>query len=674
MTEYQAKLELPVGAVNPDSYLTTDTFPPSDAFVVSRRRDGTTASCYGAWSWDMSAYHPDGRTTFLHFTDGAEKTTRSVSLAQAAAAKKLLFAVVWLRPGNPLSLATVGNYHIAVMSLAHFADETSVDLIASLANERWLMAFARQTNATVAKVVTTLLSALASIGSARIAVTVVGKKALESLRQLARTRKAHYRQHAPIPTRLYSLILAQLHQELLDWLEVADDMLALASTCAKDRQVGRTRVARKLNAKRDGTEYVIGPDFPELAPPTVISYMERRNLPINVRGLSRALHEVQWVAKLTIQAYSGMRDNEVIALPFECLETEESGGRTHYILLGRTTKLSLGLIKRTRWVTNREGAKAVRVLQAIARTIYGTLDVVPEAQVGRLNDHPLVLSVGNLKFAGRLQPSAEDQYLPMASCFNHFPDLRARLQPAIEETDIRELEHIDPHRAWRSEPKFKTGQGWTLTGHQLRRSLALYAQRSGLVSLPSLRRQLQHITEEMSRYYANGSSFANDFIGNNKKHFGVEWRDTKTESAALSYIINVLLSDETLVGGHANWVAHRLKGPDGVLLLDRNDTMRQFKRGELAYQETPLGGCTKVGDCDRPALDWLNIECLRNNCRNMVCSVPKLDRVIRAQEHLVAGLDPKTVQYRTEKADLAALVAARSKVLDPKADGQCPIP
>ncbi len=100
--------------------------------------------------------------------------------------------------------------------------------------------------------------------------------------------------------------------------------------------------------------------------------------------------------------------------------------------------------------------------------------------------------------------------------------LRKRLEPIIEDADIRELEHIDPHRAWRSEEKFHLGKPWLFTSHQLRRSLALYAQRPGFVSLPSLRRQLQHITNEMSRYYAKGSSFAENFIGDDKEHFGLE--------------------------------------------------------------------------------------------------------------------------------------------------------
>ncbi len=78
--------------------------------------------------------------------------------------------------------------------------------------------------------------------------------------------------------------------------------------------------------------------------------------------------------------------------------------------------------------------------------------------------------------------------------------LHLRLFPIIEEEDIKELEDIDPFRAWHTEPEFAIGKRWPLTTHQLRRSLAVYANASGLVRLSSLRRQLQHITREMSLY------------------------------------------------------------------------------------------------------------------------------------------------------------------------------
>jgi uncharacterized coiled-coil protein SlyX len=41
-----------------------------------------------------------------------------------------------------------------------------------------------------------------------------------------------------------------------------------------------------------------------------------------------------------------------------------------------------------------------------------------------------------------------------------------------------------------------------------------------------------------------------------------------------------------------------------------------------------------------------------------VCNLKKLERVVAAQERLVAAIDPQTVEYRTEVADLNVLRSA----------------
>lgn len=257
---------------------------------------------------------------------------------------------------------------------------------------------------------------------------------------------------------------------------------------------------------------------------------------------------------------------------------------------------------------------------------------------------------------------ADGRFLPSTFSLWGFEELRSRLFPPIEDGDIKELEQIDPHRAWCAEEPFQVGKNWWFTTHQLRRSLALYAQRSGLVSLPSLRRQLQHITKEMSRYYARGSTYAKNLIGDDKDHFGKEWQETAPVSSGLSYILHVLMSDDSLFGGHVNWANKQQGRTDGVVLFDREATMLRFKRGEIAYKETFLGGCTNVDDCKQTPLRWLDVECLRS-CTHLVGNMCKLERAIKVQSRVVQSLDPATVDYRAESADLEALVATRDKIL-----------
>lgn len=491
----------------------------------------------------------------------------------------------------------------------------------------------------------------------------MGHKALQAIR----TRGMQYRdtldQHSPIPTRIYSIIITQLISAIAEWDKVAKDMLITAEICRNNPLAGRSDLVQIQVAKRLGIPYKRNLTFSQLITENCAKYIEQKGLEKNVKSLSTLIAETQLAAKLTIQLFTGMRDDEALSLPYNCLETYDTNGNDHYIVLGRTTKLNNSRKKQTQWVTNTDACKAIKTAQKIADTIYSSFRIKTEELNSSEKYYPLFVSVGYLAFAGTSVVPEDNRFRPNKIDLSRMSRLRKTLQPVIHEEDTRELEQIDPHRAWRSDEKFTPGNTWVFTSHQLRRSLALYAQRSGLVSLPSLRRQLQHVTNEMSLYYAKGSIYAKNFIGEDKLHFGNLWQEAKSESEGLSYIINVLLSDDVLFGGHASWIKNKIISTDGKVAFDREKTLLQFKRGEIAYTETLLGGCTSTEICKQPALKWINTECLDNGCKNLVCSLHKLERVIAAQTNLVNSLDQGLVEYRTEKADLDILISARDRAI-----------
>lgn len=664
-TLYEPKLDVPIGATAPDMYdeCLLGRVPP-DNFVVSRRRDGSVASTYGEFSWNLSAYHPEEQPNTLNFTYWS---TGGMTLAReqlAREARYLLFLLMWVRAGQPLSLGTLRNYLTVVNALAEYAEHESYRIRDLLGDEKYLWSFVEtRCSGWQTETLGSLLPLLAKLGHDQLGFDMVGDKLLQAIRTRGRQYRTTLKQHAPIPTRIYSAIIAELLKELSEWEIVAEDMLLLMQTCAEDPRFGRSSEQQHIISKKLNIPYVNHPPLKQILSNTCHDYFSAKAARPDVKSLSSLITGIQAAAKLTIQTFTGMREDEAISLPYHCIETTVVNGKTHYIVLGRTTKLNNGLAKRTRWVTNHDGYRAIRFAQQIADAIYAVFAVNTQQTTNSTNDHPLFVSVSYLNLAGiSLKPDG-NRFRPGNIYLERMKRLRARLEPIIEDPDILELEHIDPHRAWRSEEKFQVGQPWRFTSHQLRRSLALYAQRSGLVSLPSLRRQLQHITNEMSRYYAKGSAFAKDFIGNDKTHFGREWQNTEPESAALSYILNVLLSNDMLFGGHANWVEHRLKLPNGIISTDRAATVRRFQKGEISYKETPIGGCARVDECSQPALNWLRVDCLRDNCRNLIGNLTKLERVIVAQERMVGALDKHSIEYRTEKADLDVLVAARDEAL-----------
>lgn len=658
---FEPKLEIPAGAVAPENYTQNSNHEPNDNFIVSRHRNGKTASIFGELTWNFSAYHPEIKPSHLNFKFWKEENPNQSQVRLAYETRRIIFSLIWLRIGNPLSIGTLSNYLSVINVIARYADEKSCTIQDLLADEQriWLFIQAQ----TSGWFIQTLGSLLTQLSKIKTNFSIVGDKMLNAIRARGLLYRDTLNQHSPIPTRIYSEIIAKLLDEISGWEKICDELLSIVEMCGNNPLLGRSIEQQRRIAIKIDSEHLCLPTFNKLASDECLSYILSKAKGADVRFLSTVIAEMQLILKLTIQAFSGMRDDEATSLHYDCLEVVMNNEKPHYIIWGRTTKLNSGLAKRTRWVTSHDGFKAVKAAQKIAATIYSIYNIDISSQSYKSSYFPLFIGIGYLGFAGSKSTPSDGHFCASKIELSRMQNLKARIEPIIEDEDIRELEKIDPHRAWRSEEKFQIGQPWSFSSHQLRRSLALYAQRSGLVSLPSLRRQLQHITDEMSRYYARGSTFAKDFIGADKNHFGASWQETQPESEGLSYILNVLLSKDPLFGGHVSWIKHQLNGSESTLLLDRENTIRRFKKGEIAYKETLIGGCTNVNKCTKSALKWLNTDCLTNGCQNLVCNLNKLEKVIIAQENMIALLDEDSVEFRTEKSELESLLEFKNRAI-----------
>lgn len=643
--------------------------PPPD-YVMSRYADGRVASRYGELKWDWTPYSPQGRHLALNFVFWSNthkpSPARELLLAEM---QFIMYLLIRKRPGATLSAETLRRYVELLREMARFCEHRGLCIGYILGDPDHLLSYATGQSANRLERIGSLLSNLGGIGVQELGYQVLGEQMEIKLREVAQQYFAPARQYPPIPTRIYSQIISSVMQELTEFESVAEAYLGLAGQCVRDPWLGRSkdtlRRAGRQPAAPTGREIRV----PELlAQYGLADYFKAKALASSTQGLARGLRRIQIVARLTVHVFTGMRDEEVSSLQYSCLEVTRRHGKEHFALVGSTTKLNHGRAKTVRWVTNQDAARAVRIAQRITDLCHRAFTEQGDPTQRTPETVPLFAAVSYLGLLGRKVISRQRRMLPGRHWhFRNFSDLRVLLQPMIEEADLRELEQIDPHRAWRSEERFKRGIRWTLTSHQLRRSLALYAQRSGWVSLPSLRRQLQHVTEEMSRYYTRGSTCAKNIIGGYKNHFGREWQEAQPVSAAMSYLYNVLLTDEVLFGAHGNWVERQVRGSDGTVVIDREATLRRFKKGELAYRETSLGGCASTETCDKLPIGWLNIECVKG-CKNFVGRLPKLEQAIVAQTKLIGSLHPKSAEFRIENEDLEVLRKAREKVLQRTAE------
>lgn len=665
---YTPKVDLGESGVAPDSWCDTNGLIPPPDFVVSRFRDGSVASYYRELTWNLTPYDPNDRRAWLHFSYWGDAPLSEQQSQLLDEMHFLMFLLLWKRPGKPLSGQSLGGYLVTIRQAAAFCERVGCKLSEFLGCRDLVIQYVAEGapggRLTALK---NLLGILVKLGPKRTGFAVLGAAANKVLLPHLRKYKEASKQYAPIPTRIYSKIISLVAQAFSEWEVVESRFLELVKVCSKNPLLGKLptqqiRIAKERNLEREAGNYETG--FRELLSEyRLTDYFEANGLDMRVQGLSRGLGNILALAKLCVVTYSGMRNKEATYLPYNCLgEDFGQNGKVHYLILGVTTKLGL---RQTKWVTNAEGHRAIKIAQRIANVVYDHLGDQPVDTRSKINKYPLFIAPSYLGL-GTTAPKmrAHRSLQPLAFRYSQafVKALGPGKIPEIEEADLIELEHIDPHRAWRTEKAFRLGQPWRLTDHQLRRSLALYAQRSGLVSLPSLRRQLQHITEEMSRYYARNSVFATNFIGGDKKHFGWEWQDAGAESSGLAFIRDVLFTEEPLFGGYANWLGRRLGATDGQVLLDRDATMKRFQKGELAYKETPIGGCTKVGPCDELAIRFLDVDCI-GGCANLVGRLSKLERVIKGQAALVNSLQKDSIEWRIESADLDVLMATRTRVL-----------
>jgi hypothetical protein len=180
-----------------------------------------------------------------------------------------------------------------------------------------------------------------------------------------------------------------------------------------------------------------------------------------------------------------------------------------------------------------------------------------------------------------------------------------------------------------------------------------------MVTLPALKAQLQHITDEMTSYYSDGFSRARNLVFD-KDHFSHEWNAAKAEASYLGFTLGLLFSDEDFLGGVS---AQRMSGI--VESRSRKDTLRLFEQNKLAYRETVLGGCVSTEECKSQPLEPIPYDCLETNCVNMVVFAKRLRAVVRSQQSVVATLERTergSVEHRLEVRHLEVLLKAQARL------------
>jgi hypothetical protein len=609
-----------------------DWYRIEDDTVVTHDKAGNAVSLFGDDVWDIRAYTIGPRRNYMffrgHLPDGASRTLSDAITRQW---KQVMYLLMHEAADTVPASSTLQAGSVYLKEFTFFAAERQLTLYEGLSNVAVVLDYVAQAGMEMkAQRLHAILVKLHRLGvettGLRVPLAQLHKPLLERFAQ-----RAGSSQYPLIPTRIYQHFLSTCEHDLGVAEGVADALSVY--------------LARVYAGESPGVSAALA---------TVAAHFGCKDSPYVVSSLVASINAL---CQLVILSFTGMRAKEAEDLPYDCLRETRLDGVTHYTIEGVTTKLSGGRPMRACWVTSPFAARAVRLAQRLsgeAHRAHGAQGYAESTD----GSHLLFCRMG-LRYGYAANRAA-------STVHNDVEAFRERVFPAITVEDIAELKRVDMHRAWEDEPKYAPGQQWPFTRHQLRRTLALYAHRSGLVTLPTLKRQLQHITQEMSMYYARGSAFAKGFIDTGNNHFAKEWVEAQGLSEYLAYAEQVLFSDERLFGGHAAWAQSRAVQASPVSVYSRKQTIRMFEKGELAYRETVLGGCASVEPCRSTPLDWMRLDCLESNCRNLVIVPSKLRRVIKAQQATVEKLrtvDEASVEYRIEAQTLQRLLDAQEKLI-----------
>lgn len=649
-----ARIDLPHDAIGPDPWDENNGVSLPLNHVICRSEKGAP-HFVREFVWPWTAYHPRKKRSLLHFhywktnEDRTKIRPSDITPAREARIRELQFLMVKIiYSGRNIGFESLQHKLRCLHRIARFAESKNCTVRDVLAQQPLLDAFIGITAGQLASVLRTWLTFLGNLNPEReLGFALARPKRWQELQRRVWSDAGNVKQYAPLPSRIYAGLINNLRAELDDIEAHADHLLR-----ALKEAIHLYQTTKEI----DGV-VAIGPQL--IHQYGLAEFLERRGIDLSLKGLTKAVNETFLLCKMEIHVFSGMRHEECQTLPFYCMVTEKfSHSRTHCLIAGVTTKLEGSRRRRTKWVTTEhEGFRAIRLAQRFAREIYNYLGITPSTAERSKDDTPLFPSPNYLPWKINNSRLPVDKITPAALILRSGDTLPKRLCPIIEDADIKELEEIDPFRSWREESEFAIGSRWPLTPHQLRRSLALYANASGLVRLSSLRRQLQHISREMSLYYGRGSTFCKNFIAENpdgfKKHIALEWQDGIEEAKALSFTLDVLNSNEPLYGGAGIYYERqRARGE----ILKREEVHKQFKEGRLNYNSGPLGGCTKPGNCNtRKGLNLVDTLCATDNCKHLVGKHSKIIQVIRLKHAYLTRMNKNSIDYAMEKEELESL-------------------
>ena len=653
----------------PDEYnLLNNQLSVPSTFVLSRMKSGETLSVYSDNVWDFSPYLPKCHCR-LNFDSWLENACENDFLfcQIRAEMKKISFALLYIKSGKSI-IKSIEQRHTVLRQFAAIAYRNGCTLTQLFGDASYIAKlndiYAGVSYHTALRIKAFLTDCFVIQQQYPLVIPAFSTyQPIQHLAKLVAQLRLQSGKVGPqtklIPSRIYMALINILADQLNEFNQYAPALLQWFQRTQQDINFALMPVEFR-RAKR-AISFTNARDLLGLT-----ELFENHQIRKHA-NLTRYMTLIQGMAKLWIHLFTGMRDNEVNQLSYDCYQTVQSNEHLVHVLMGYTSKLHGGGNKSTYWITFEDIQIGVRAAQSIGE-IYALLNL--HYDLSNPAEYPLFPTLYSQKHRNKNNQNIKNE----TDFVSHFSGAPTRTQAnfnqylgrisvslgdglRIIESDLAELEAFDAFRNWRDEKDCQMGKYWNICTHQFRRSLAVYGARSGVIGLGALSVQYKHLTEAMTLYYRENSVFAPNILANDsQKEFIQELQYQRLVDSYVQFEEGVIHSSSRLLGGAGTYLQLQ-KDREQLLTVfpNRNAAIKRMKKGEIAYKASLFGACTNPDACEKISFTAIT-SCL--SCAHAVFDAGSAEKIQKAVQRLQRVRDTQaqgSLLYGQMDSDILAL-------------------
>lgn len=653
----------------PDEYqLRNHQLTVPSTFVLSRMKSGETLSVYSDNVWDLSPYLPKCHCR-LNFNTWLENARENDFLfcQICAEMKRIIFALLYIKSGKSI-IKSIEQRHTVLRQFAAIAYKNGCTLQELFSDVVYMSkvndAYVGVSYQKAIRIKAFLVDCFALQQQHPLLIPAFSTyKPIEHLAKLAAQLHLQSNKVGPqtklIPSRLYIALINALADKLNEFNQNASALLKWFQCKQQDANFALMPV--EFRRAKCAISFADARDLLGLT-----ALFENNQIQKHA-NLTRYMTLIQGMAKLWIHLFTGMRDNEVNQLSYDCYQAVQSNEHLVHVIMGYTSKLHGGGNKSTYWITFEDIQSGVCAAQSIGE-IYALLN--PHYDMSNPAEYPLFPTLYSQKHRHKNNRNIEHE----TDFISNFEGAPTRIQTnfnqylsristslgdglRITESDLAELEAFDGFRNWREEKDCQIGEYWNICTHQFRRSLAVYGARSGVIGLGALSVQYKHLTEAMTLYYRNNAVFApNILASNSQKEFIQELEYQRLVHSYAQFDEGVINSSSKLFGGAGTYLQQR-KDREQLLKVfpNRDEMVKRMKKGEIAYKPSLFGACTNPDSCEKISFTAIT-SCL--SCAHAVFDTGSAEKMQKAVQRLQRVRDaqaPSSLLYGQMDSDIMAL-------------------